>query len=150
MNQIIEKFSVFTSKEFLFLGLATILFLDFLYFLWNFFSTRSFIKKSSKASAVVAEARMVNDGQKQFQELTLIFRDDNRMEFAPIIENRFKFRQKGERVEVYYVKNDPANVRINDWRAMHVQTFISFFAMVMTIAVGYYLLGHGILTIPKF
>jgi hypothetical protein len=150
MNQIIQKFSVFTSQEFVFLVLALILFLDVLYFLWNFLGTKFFIKKSSKASAVVAEAKMVGEGDEQYQELTLIYRDESGMEFAPVVVNNFKPRARGQRVEVYYKKNDPADVRIKDWRAMWMKSLVSFVAAIVTLWVGNYLMGKGILVVVKF
>ena len=150
MNELIAKFSVFTQQEFLFLGLAAILFFDSLYFLWNFFGTRSFIKKSSKASAIIAEVREIDDGKNKYQELTLIFKDSSGMEFAPVIDNKFKPRQRGERVDIYYMNNDPSNVVIAEWRALYMKSLVSFMSALMTIVIGYYLMGLGVLVIPKF
>jgi hypothetical protein len=150
MNEIIAKFSAFNSQEFIFLVLATILFFDVIYFLWNFLGTRSFIKNSAKASAVIVEAKAVQGEKDTYQELTLIFKDDSGMEFSPMIENRFKFRYRGERVEVFYSKKDPSNVVIDDWRALHMKSFVSFFAAVTTVGIGYYMLLNGLMKIVIF
>ena len=150
MNEIIAKFSAYNSQEFTFLILCAIFFIDVLYFLWNFLGTKSFIKHSSKASAVIVEAKAVEGEKSTYQELTLIFKDDSGMEFSPTIENRFKFRQRGERVEVFYSKSDPSNVRINDWRALHMKSLISFFAAVTTAGIGHYMLLQGLIKIVVF
>jgi hypothetical protein len=148
MKELIEKFSVFGSQEFLFLGIVAVIFFDLLYFLFGFFRTRSLKKNSVKTSATISEVKEVDGVNGKYQELTLIFKDEAGIEFAPIFENMFKPRQRGERVDIYYVKSDPSNVVLDDWRSLHMKNFISFFALVSTVMIGYFLLQQGLMRIP--
>jgi len=150
MQEIIAKFSVFTTEEFIFFALALIFFIDLLYFLWAFFKVRSFVRNSYKTSAVVSEVRLVNGEQMKYEELTLVFKDISGIEFAPVVENRFKPRAKGERVDILYVKNDPANVMINEWRALYLKPLALFIGLVVTVFLGKYMLEHHLMVIPKF
>jgi hypothetical protein len=150
MQELIAKFSVFTQEEFVFLGVCVILFLDLIYFLFHFFKTRSLIKNSEKTVAQVTQVDVLEGPKGQYQQVTLIFKDYSGIEFAPVVENFFKPRQRGERVEIFYRKSDPADVVINDWRSLHMIKFISFFAFVSTAFVGVFLWQSGLLEVPQF
>lgn len=150
MQELIAKFSIFTKEEFVFLGVFLILFLDLFYFLFHFLRTRSLIKNSEKTVAQITEVSVLESSRGKYQQLTLIFKDFSGIEFAPIIENFFKPRQRGERVEVFYHKNDPSNVIINDWRSLHMVKYISFFALVLTVFIGKFLLENGLAKVPQF
>jgi len=149
MQEIINKFSIFSQQEFVFLGLCAIMFLDFVYFLANFLTIHSFIKSSEKTMAQVSAVNVFNTEKGSYQELTLVFKDTYGMEFAPVFVNMFTPRQRGDRVEIYYKKNDPANVIINEWRVLHMKSFVSFSAFVMSAVVGYLMLQQGLMVIPQ-
>jgi len=149
MQEIINKFSIFSQQEFVFLSLSAIMFLDFVYFLANFLTIRSFIKSSEKTVAQVSGVNVINNEKGSYQELTLVFKDSYGLEFAPVFINMFKPRQRGERVEIYYKKNDPANVIINEWRVLHLKSFVSFAALIVSVIAGYYMLQQGLMIIPK-
>lgn len=149
MQEIINKFSIFSQQEFVFLGLCAVIFLDLVYFLANYLTIRSFIKSSEKTMAQVSAVNVVEGERGAYQELTLVFKDTYGVEFAPVFINMFKPRQRGERVEVYYKKNDPANVIINEWRVLHMKSFVSFFALIAAVVVGYFMLLQGLVVIPN-
>lgn len=150
MQQLISQFSIFNSKEFVFLVIFAILILNIFYFLWSYFSTKSLLKNSIKAFATVSQVQEMEGPNGQYQQLTLIFRDQGGVEFAPIFENMFTPRQKGQNVEIFYVKNDPSNVVINDWRSLRMRTFISFLGIVVTSLIGYFMLRNGYLEVPAY
>lgn len=149
MQEIINKFSIFSQQEFVFLGLFAIMFLDLVYFLTHFLTIRSFIKSSEKSMAQVSAVNNVENEKGGYQELTLVFKDSYGLEFAPVFVNMYTPRQRGDRVEVYYKKNDPANLIINEWRVLHLKSFVSFAALIISAAVGYYMLQQGLMVIPK-
>ena len=150
MYDLIEKFSIFTGEEFTFLGICLIFFFNTIYFFSNYFGTKSITKNSTKASATVSQVKDMQGPNGQYQELTLIFQDEGGVEFAPIFNNMFKPRTKGQRVEILYNKVDPAAVIINDWRSLHMKTFISFLGLIATVFVGRYMLEQGLMHVPAF
>lgn len=148
MQEIIAKLSVFSSEEFLFLGLFVMALLDLIFFLWSFFRERFFVKNSSQASAVVVEVREVVEEKKHYQELTLLFKDYKGVEFAPVVENHMKPRQKGERVNILYANNDPSNARINAKIALYLHTMMSFFVLLGITVIGIFMWKNGVVKVP--
>ncbi len=107
--------------------------------LYFFITTKSFIKNSLKTKAKVVDVEQVKSGKDLRLKLLVVFKDQLNQEVSAKINGTgLKSCNKGDEVEILYLKNDPQKAKINDFSAIYTMfrlvSMMSAFLVVVAIA----------------